>query len=514
MRSKSVTQSAIIRRMTIRKRNSTPLSTPAKLTFGGRVLVLGCGSVSQCLQPLLLRHFDMDFKKLTIIDFEDLRHTTADTLNAGAKYVRQRMTPGNMTRILKEQLGPGDLLIDLAWNIDTGEIIQWCHDHDVLYINTSVELWNPYDVSVPPTERTLYVRHMALRARAKAWAEPGPTAVIEHGANPGLVSHWTKIALQDIAKSILRVGFHPGRDLAGSRWDELEIALTNLDYPTLAMLTGTKVIHISERDSQITDKPKLVDEFVNTWSIAGFHEEGIAPAEIGWGTHERRLPPGAQVHRYGPGNQICLSQMGINTFVRSWVPGGEIIGMVIRHGEAFTISDYLTVWQDNKPIYRPTVHYAYMPCDAAIASLHELKMRNYDLQPEQRIMNDEIIDGKDELGVLLMGHDLNGWWVGSQLDIHEARRLVPHQNATTLQVASSVLGALFWMIRNPRQGLRVPDELPHNEILAIAKPYLGPVVSKHADWTPLKNRFDPFAEWNPPTPTEEDVWQFAAFLHR
>ena len=52
--------------------------------------------------------------------------------------------------------------------------------------------------------------------------------------------------------------------------------------------------------------------------------------------------------------------------------------------------------------------------------------------------------------MLLLGHALNGWWTGSQLGIHEARRLVPHQNATTLQVAASIFGALVWMLRNPR----------------------------------------------------------------
>src|SRR5690606_22371581 len=149
-------------------------------------------------------------------------------------------------------------------------------------------------------------------------------------------------------------------------------------------------------------------------------------------------------------NQICLSQMGIETWVRSWVPtSGEIIGMVIRHGEAFTISDYLTVWQEEDALYRPTVHYAYHPCDAALSSLHEFKMRNYRMQDRQRILSSEIVEGRDELGVLLMGHDLNAWWVGSQLDIHETRKLVHDENATTLQVAASILGAMSWMIHNP-----------------------------------------------------------------
>ena len=56
--------------------------------------------------------------------------------------------------------------------------------------------------------------------------------------------------------------------------------------------------------------------------------------------------------------------MGINTFVASWVPPDHhIVGMIVRHGEAFTITEKLTVWEDGKAIYRPTVHYAYCPCD-------------------------------------------------------------------------------------------------------------------------------------------------------
>lgn len=480
-----------------------------KIPFGGRILVLGCGSVSRCLLPLLLRHFEMDFTRITVMDFEDLRAAIPSALEAGVQFVQHRITPDDLTSTLKKYVDAGDLLIDLAWNIDTPEIIQWCHDHDVMYINTSVELWDPYaDIeNKPPTERTLYVRHMALRKMAKSWSEPGATAVVEHGANPGLVSHWAKIGLEAIAKAIIEDEY-----LASRRRAALEHALSASNYAQLAMLTGTKVIHISERDTQISNKPKQVGEFVNTWSIAGFHEEGIAPAELGWGTHERRLPPGAQPHRYGPGNQICLSQCGVNTYVRSWVPGGEIIGMVVRHGEAFTLSDYLTVWQDEMPIYRPTVHYAYLPTDSAIASLHELKMNNYELQYDHRILNDEIVSGKDELGVLLLGHDLNGWWVGSQLDIHEARKLVPGQNATTVQVAAAVLGALFWMIRNPRKGFCVPDQLPHREILEVANPYLGPVASVQTDWNPLKNRFDPFEDWGKPHPTPADMWQFETFL--
>src|SRR5438270_12206021 len=132
-----------------------------KIPFAGHVLILGCGSVSQCLQPLLLRHIEMDFKKLAILDFADRRQTIQETLAAGAHYVQDRVTQANLETVLDQYLGPGDLLIDLAWNIGCIDIVQWCNDHQVLYINTSVEQWDPYEgfQHRALAESTLYVRH-------------------------------------------------------------------------------------------------------------------------------------------------------------------------------------------------------------------------------------------------------------------------------------------------------------------------------------------------------------------
>jgi homospermidine synthase len=153
-----------------------------------------------------------------------------------------------------------------------------------------------------------------------------------------------------------------------------------------------------------------------------------------------------------------------------------------------------------------------MPCDNAILSLHELVMRNYQLQPTLRIMSDEIVDGMDELGVLLMGHGLTTWWTGSQLDIHEARRLVQGQNATTLQVAAGVLAGLVFMIDNPRKGILVPDELPFRAILDVAGSYLGPCPSVRTSWTPLESRSRLFGKWGAPPVDDADLWQFASFV--
>ena len=478
--------------------------------FDGKILVIGLGSVSRCVLPLLFEHLAVPVERYTVIDFDAPADSARWVQDQGATFEPAKVALDNYGDVLARYVRGGDVIIDLAWNIGTADILQWCYERDVRYVNASLEVWDPYAGfgAEHPTERTLYARQMELRRMFERWGgNHGPTAVLDHGANPGLVSHFVKQALVDLAGEI------EGQSLiAGAELDTVRNARERNAWNELAHALDVKVIHISERDTQIASLPKRENEFVNTWSVEGFYEEGIAPAELGWGTHERTLPFGAFEHNVGPRNQICIAHPGFQTWVRSWVPCGDIVGMVIRHGEAFSISESLTVERNGTAVYRPTVHYAYCPADAAVASLHELHMRNYSLQPDHRILGNEIVEGRDELGCLLMGHRLNSWWIGSLLDIHEARTLVPDQNATTVQVAAGILGAVLWLLENPREGVCLPDDLPHDFVLRYAKPYLGPFVSEAVDWTPLKNRVDPFGDYGRPAPSADDVWQFDSFL--
>ena len=477
------------------------------MNFNKKVLMFGYGSVAKCTLPILLKHVKIPYRNLTIIDFEHKEKALKKWTDKGIKFVRKEITKENLEKVLSEHLEDGGLLIDLAWNIGCNDLLQWCHDHKVLYVNTSVEQWNPeLDMDKKsPFEKSLYYRQMQIRELTKDWKN-ATTAVVDHGANPGLISHFTKKALIDIANKLI-----VDKKVSKEEAKKLSALVKKRDFAELAMNLGVKVIHCSERDKQITNRPKEVNEFVGTWSIEGLREEGTAPAEMGWGTHEKQLPKLAHIPPYGPKNQIFLAQMGINTWVRSWIPNMEIVGMMIRHGEAFGISDKLTVWNGGKAIYRPTVHYAYHPCHETLSSLHEIRSRNYEMQPKMRIMGDEITDGEDILGALVMGHKYNSWWTGSILSIHEARELAPGENATTLQVTAGVVSAVCWMLENPRKGVCLPDDLPHDYVLKIAEPYLGKVVSEPYDWTPLKNRKIFFKE-NPESEADaEDPWQFKNF---
>jgi len=415
----------------------------------------------------MIRDLKFDPKTINIVDFRDNRHRVADVLAMGVGYEQDRVTRDNLDSFLSARVGNGDILLDLAWNIDGPTIIEWCRDHGVRYLNTSVELWDPYQdmQTTTPQDRTLYVRHQEMRKMIERWgSNNGPSAVVEHGANPGMVSHLVKQALVDITTALLKDG------KAGSRAAALQAALEAEQFNVLAQLTGTKVIHIAERDTQITNKPKEVNEFCNTWSVEGFYEEGIAPAELGWGTHEKWMPKNAHEHHDdGPRNQICIAQPGMETWVRSWVPSGQNLGMVIRHGESYTMCKHLTV---------------------------------------------KNISGRDELGVLLMGHDYKSWWTGSLLDIDQARSILPGQSATTLQVGGSVVAAVRWLLTYPTAGVCVPDDLPWRELLEWTSPYIGQIHSAAADWTPLSERFDPFPGFGNDDSLldHSDPWQFVNFL--
>jgi homospermidine synthase len=198
-------------------------------------------------------------------------------------------------------------------------------------------------------------------------------------------------------------------------------------------------------------------------------------------------------------------QPGAGTRVRTWTPrAGHFHGFLITHGEAISIADYLTVRDGDEAVYRPTVHYAYHPCDQAVMSVHELAGRNYVQQETQRILMDEIVSGTDELGVLLAGHQKNAYWFGSQLSIDEARQLAPYNNATSLQVTVAVLAGMVWAMENPESGLTEPEDMDYQRVLEICSPYLGKLVGEYSDWTPLAGRERLFPE----DLDRNDPWQF------
>lgn len=461
-------------------------------TFEGRLVMLGFGSIGQGVLPLILRHIDIGPSQIEIVAADDAGAAVAAEF--GVRHTVSAITPENLRAELGGRLAAGDFLLNLSVDVSSVALIGLCREVGALYLDTCIEPWagGYTDPNLTASERSNY----ALRESALALAQPGaghPTAVTTHGANPGLVSHFVKQALLNIA---------------ADTGVEVVVPTTQAGWAVLAHTLGIKVIHIAERDTQTADLAKKPGEFVNTWSIDGFVGEGNQPAELGWGTHEKALPADGCQHNFGCGAAIYLNRRGAATRVRTWTPlEGPFHGFLITHNESISIADYYTLAEGGTVRYRPTVHYAYHPCDDAVLSLHELAGKNWRMQAEKRLMMHEIARGIDELGVLLMGHAKGAYWYGSRLSIEEARDLVPHNNATSLQVTAAVLGGMVWALENPNEGVVEADQLDHARVLEIAGPYLGEMAGAYSDWTPLVDRGGLFAEdFDPDCP-----WQFGNF---
>lgn len=480
------------------------------MEFKNRIVLIGFGVVARALLPLLIKHLRVAPARIVVIDFADREAALQPWIAKGLKFIHERVTPFSLARLLSSHAGRGDLIVDLAWSIDFFDIARWAHENEVVYVNASLESWDPGEEMQrkTPFEKSLYARYAKLLPLREAW-RGATTALVDQGANPGLISPFVKAGLLDIAAAVVEEKKVPG---ATAR--RLRQASQAENFAELARTLGVKTIHCSEWDTQRSNVAKSPDEFVSTWSPEAMWEESISPSELGWGTHEKQLPPAALQPEVGPRNQIILPHMGLNTWVRSWVPNQEIVGMLMAHGESFGLSHALTVYKNGRPVYRPTVNYSYMPCADSLVSLHELRARNYELHPKTRIPTDEIVAGTDVVGALIMGHPFGAWWIGSILSIDEARKKVPGCNATALQVASGVLAGALWALRNPRAGLRLPEDLPHHEILDTARPYLGQFVSVRSDWTPLSRHREYFTDGPASTVDRSDPWQFQNFVFK
>ncbi len=467
----------------------------------GPLVMIGFGSIGRGALPLIERHFDYDPERFVVIDPDDSNRRLLD--ERGIRFVQEELTRDNYRAVLTPLLTAGSgqgFCVNLSVDTSSLDIMRLTREIGALYIDTVVEPWPGFyfDKSAGPEQRTNNALRNTVREE-KARNPGGTTAVSCCGANPGMVSWLVKQALVDVAGAIGHAFSEPAAD-------------DREGWARLMRDVGVKGIHIAERDTQRARNPKPMDVFVNTWSVEGFISEGLQPAEMGWGTHEKWLPENGRLETIGPKAGAYLLQPGGNTRVRTWCPTPQAqYGFLVTHNESISIADFFTLREGGEVVYRPTCHYAYHPANDAVLSLDEMFGRAGKAQSKLHILDEhEIVDGIDELGVLLYGHAKNAYWYGSQLSIEETRDLAPYQNATGLQVTSAVLAGMAWALQNPSAGIVETDEMDYRACLKVQRPYLGPVKGYYTDWTPLTGRPGLFPE----DIDASDPWQFRNVLVR
>src|SRR6266436_1999801 len=244
------------------------MSPPAQIhaKISGPIVMIGFGSIGKGTMPLIERHFAYDKSRFVIID----PHEDGELAKQhGVRFIKQAITRDNYREVLVPLLTAGGgqgFCVNLSVDTSSVDIMRMCREIGALYIDTVVEPWLGFyfDKKIGPEKRSNYALRETLLA-AKHKSPGGPSAVSTCGANPGMVSWFVKQALLEEQKS-------------------------RESWGRLAQKPGVKGIHIAERDTQRSKRPKPMNIFVNTWSVEGFVSEGMQPAELGWGTHEKWMP--------------------------------------------------------------------------------------------------------------------------------------------------------------------------------------------------------------------------------
>ena len=487
--------------------------------FGkGHIYLLGQGAIGPALLYMILKIFKIKLNQITIIDLKQI-----DELKAIVKYVTNaalnedptdieiisiRIDENNYKKIFTQdhKLTKDDIIIDCAIEVCAIDIMKLCQESGCGYINSATEIWdykNVYD----PKSYTLYPIIQDLRNFSEELKESGKinfNAVVDMGCNPGNVSLWAQVGLDLINK-------HYGTKKTA---EELDI----------------RTIHISEYDTQRASIPKRINEYCNTWASTAepLYEEGLAPVEMSFGNHEE-MPDKKYIVDCSDNNKyIAFNRLCTETFAHSYTPGYKnYIGILIRHGENITIGETMSTYEkkDGKKIrtWSPSVYYVYHPTTDTMSSLYELKEKNYKYQDNTRLFTHEIIDGRDELGLTFFLGNGDIFWIGSLLDIHEARDIYENKfdekiNATVVQVVGGYLSGIFHILDLNKEkkynGVMVPEDLPYKEFYKRMKPFFGEFVFKKVtDWDyEMKTRSLTFLDYKESFINKKPEWTLKDFL--
>ena len=476
-------------------------SMTSLMEFSNKIVIIGKGSIGSAIIPLILKLIKIPQNNIIIIEKNKERLATLLTTFPLIQTYNIELTKINTMNILIDliKLKQDDIIIDSSYKISTKYMFDLCSLYGISYVNSSVELWSyeeDPDTYNNPQNMTYYSIIKEIEEANKLVTNKKNNFIIGSGCNPGNVNVWVMYALEKINNNRFQY----------------------TSYADLAYKLGLQTIHISEKDSQITNNPKKFNEYVNTWSTdaISWYGEAFTNPEIGWGTHEVKLPKDVNL-KMSNEYQIVLDSIGAFTWANTYTPiHTNLLGMMIPHEECYTICKKLTIQNAlNNIIYKPSCYYIYRPCDSSLASTIEVgdetDIKEYynEVQPNVRLMTSDITEGRDELGCTLFFSNGDVYWIGSLLDINEARDLYDNSyndivNATNVQVIAGYIGSLLHIIQFIKQskymGLLHPHDLPIKQFIKWTRPLLGPFgLMKVTDWGLVNNMTN-------------KTWQFNDFI--
>ncbi len=433
--------------------------------FSGNIYIFGYGMVGQSFLRLLKREVTFDYKQLFVVDMS--KENVEEFISEGGfleNYLTIHITKQNYLQVYQKHLQKGDVLFDFLENTRNIDTLSWCMENGVLYLNTSDSSWPEED-----SHTTSYDNFIHLQKLLKKYQKGFPTAVIEIGCNPGLVSLFVKQGLKKIVSS--NHNFYEKETKV-----KLDSLIKNKNYNQLAQSLGVDTVIISDYDTlSINSNNQNDDILYNTWSPSGLYDEAVSNIEFSLGNDFNLDLIKDKVKLFNPKDGYCLLNIkGVDTLEKTYSPYGYFEGHIITHEETLSLGSYLSVF-DSKGnlLYNPTVYFSYRPSEMAFRALKAVKRKNYQRPSSFVRLKNNLSSGGEYVGVIINTKLFGAYYYGSGVELNVLKQNYPKETPTIIQVTATAISAFKWMLDNPNEGLLFPEQLNEDLILKAALKYLG-----------------------------------------
>lgn len=471
------------------------------IEFKNRIVQFGFGAVGKSFFEKISKEIKFDKDNYFIISRDKLEYTFF--LELGGKvgnFIVADINRKNFKQIFSKYLNEEDLLIDFADGVGTKDFVEWCAYNNVMYLNTGETDWddNWYNIF----EENLKKNELRDKLKQNINANKCPI-VLQHGNNPGLVSHFVKAGVEYIVKKQFKNN------------KKLNTLLKENKFNEVAKELDIKEIHVNDNDNQEVKDKFDENKLYSTWSIDSFFFEMLSEATANIGTNEQ-IDYEKKCKKIDFKNGFLeFKDLAIDKVGKTYYPKGKFEGFLVPHEETITIAKSLEVKNGEEVIYRPTVMFLYSPCNFAIKYLKSARVNDYlnpDSTKQQNIKN-EIIRGfkypkraeilykeqiKNEteyVGILLLGSKFKPVWIGNRIEknfLYKDKKSSFWQTPTITPVAMSALAATCWMITNKdRGGIYFPDDInEYKEIINFVEKYISKTIYKTFSTKKIEKELD------------------------
>lgn len=463
------------------------------ITFKKRIVQFGFGAVGKSFFEKISKEIKFDEYKYFVITREKEEFEAYINLGGVSEnFIIADINRENWKETFSKYLSEGDLLVDFADSVGTKDFVEWCAENNIMYINTGETDWPDHWYSIfSENDKKVALRDIYKNKENKNLYP----IVLQHGNNPGLVSHFVKAAID----YIISTQFKKDKNLHHLSKEG--------KYNEIAKILGIKMIHVNDIDLQEVKGDFDDNLLISPWCIDSFWFEMLSEATFDVGTHEEiDYEEDSNLYDTKKG-YFEFKQIAADKVCNTYYPGGKFEGHMVPHEETITIAKSLEVTEGDKVIYRPSVMFLYSPCKYARDFLQKAKVNEYPNPDPNKPQDCENVDGKsiirgriypnnweilypekiesgtEYVGVLILGENFSPVWVGNRIEksfLTKDKQRSFWQTPTITPVSMSALAAVCWMLKNKNKGgIYFPDEITdYNYILKIAEKYISKTIYK------------------------------------